>query len=264
MPNFYSQNGEDRLLATIFASSDAASSVCMEVGAFNGVDLSNTLHFEELGWSCILVEPNPLLCTAIRQRRKSILYECAASDQPGARILQVIDGAEEYSTIDRESPSWERFACGRKYREVAVPARTIDDILQDCGLSTLEFASIDVEGHELEVLKGFTLPRWRPRIVLVEDSNDFSDRRVLDFMDGQGYRRFYRSGCNDWYAAPEEATLRRLRTLVGRQEYAGRGLVKAWLPFALTRYLVRIKRRLAAGLQGINNAGKGTYDHRYY
>ena len=32
-----------------------------------------------------------------------------------------------------------------------------------------DFLSIDVEGHELEVLGGFDLARWRPRLVLLED-----------------------------------------------------------------------------------------------
>jgi FkbM family methyltransferase len=244
MSNFYSQNGEDRLLATIFSSSPAISSVCIEVGAFNGVDFSNSLYFENVGWRCILVEPNPDLCTLIRKKRNALLYECAASDRPGAKNLRIIDGAEDYSTVDGESTSWVRLARGREFREVVVAARTLDDILTDSGASTLEFASIDVEGHELEVLKGFTLARWHPRVVLVEDSSELLNRGVLDLMHDQGYRRFYRSGSNDWYAAPEANGLRHLATLVTKQEYGLKGLAKAWLPFGLARAVVRLKRRL--------------------
>jgi FkbM family methyltransferase len=248
MPDFYSQNGEDALLAMIFASCDAASSVCIEVGAFNGVDLSNTLYFEELGWRCILVEPNPALCGVIRQRRSAILYECAASDRPGIKVLQVIPGAEEYSSVDPRARPRERLPCGTDWHELVVTARTLDDILEDSGISTLGFASIDVEGHELEVLQGFTLARWRPRVVLIEDSGDLLDRCMLDFMQSRGYRRFYRSGANDWYAAPGEARLRNLPSLLRTGGFHFKGLAKSWLPFGLTRAAVRVKRQVNATL----------------
>ena len=29
--------------------------------------------------------------------------------------------------------------------------------------------SVDVEGHELEVLRGFDFARWKPRLILLED-----------------------------------------------------------------------------------------------
>jgi len=69
---YYSQFGEDRLLDKLFEG--RRRGVCVEVGANNGVDGSTTLYFEEIGWDCILVEPNPALCREVRARLKARLF----------------------------------------------------------------------------------------------------------------------------------------------------------------------------------------------
>src|SRR5262249_34889134 len=58
----------------------------------------------------------------------------------------------------------------------------------------------DVEGHELEVLRGFSIEKWRPTIMLIEDNSDFANTAVCDYLRRFGYVRFKRTGVNDWYA----------------------------------------------------------------
>src|ERR1035438_3049537 len=94
----YSQSGEDVLLAKIFGGLKAG--VCVEVGAHDGISLSNTFLFETRGWNCVLVEPNPLLCEAIRRSRSAKLFECAASDNCGTATLYLGEGADVLSTIE--------------------------------------------------------------------------------------------------------------------------------------------------------------------
>ena len=82
-------------------------------------------------------------------------------------------------------------------------------MLEDAGApQPLDFVSIDVEGHVLEVLEGFTLSRWQPRLLLIEDTvHDLSLHR---YLTGQGYRWFRRTGINSWYApagSPERVGL---------------------------------------------------------
>ena len=55
--SFRAQNGEDRWLDTYFQGKREGYFV--EVGAYDGVDLSNTYHFEQIGWHGVLVEPDP-------------------------------------------------------------------------------------------------------------------------------------------------------------------------------------------------------------
>jgi len=242
MRTFYSQFGEDQLLSQIFSGS---AGVCVEVGAHNGVDLSNSYYFEQLGWQCILVEPNPALCSIIRQSRTAILFECAASERSGDAVLHLAEGADVYSTLEDHGIPINRIRNGGgRIRDLIVPTRTLDDMLDETGTQRVDFVSIDVEGHEMSVLRGFSLERWRPRVVLVEDGSDLADVAVRSFMHEHGYMRFYRTDCNDWYAAPSEGDLRCLNRLLMSGRYGIKGLAKVWLPTKVCRILVAVKRRL--------------------
>ena len=51
-----------------------------------------------------------------------------------------------------------------------MPVRTLDEILTEARApSPIDLLSVDVEGHELDVLRGFDFARWRPRLILLED-----------------------------------------------------------------------------------------------
>jgi FkbM family methyltransferase len=209
-PDFHAQFGEDRILSEIFAKRSAG--VCVEVGANDGVNDSMTLHFERIGWTCILVEPNPELCAAIRRDRRALLYECAASAASGGTTLNVAEGADRahgVSSIGDPSVARERIKrYGFTTRSIEVVTRRLDDILDEAGVQApLDFVSIDVEGHELDVLRGFSLSRWRPSIVIVEDNSQFVDRGVMHHMQARGYLPIRRTGVNDWYAHRNDRSL---------------------------------------------------------
>ena len=200
---FYSQFGEDRLLSAIFSGARTGS--CVEVGANDGVNDSTTLHFEEQGWKCVLVEPNPELCQEIRKKRRGPLFECAASNQDGSATLHVAYGAlraHGVSGLGDARETSERIAkYGFAARPVTVRSRKLDDILEEARLpSNFDFISIDVEGHELQVLEGFSVERWRPTVILIEDNSEFADKSVGDYLRRFGYLPFRRTGVNDWYA----------------------------------------------------------------
>src|SRR5204862_4491 len=59
-----------------------------------------------------------------------------------------------------------------------------------------------VEGHELQVLRGLSLERHRPNLVLIEDAvRDLDQHR---YLRSHGYRLVKRTALNNWYI-PENA-----------------------------------------------------------
>jgi FkbM family methyltransferase len=200
---FFSQFGEDKILFEICHRK--TSGFCVEVGANNGIDDSTSLFFENIGWKCILVEPNPSLCKEIREKRKALLYECAASNRTDTKTLYVVEGAARSDGLSTISTNQEVHDRIKSHGFVSSPIRvntmTLDTILTDAQINCdIDFVSIDVEGHEYEVLEGFSLERWKPLIILVEDNSDFESKVVKNYLKRFGYSRFMRTGVNDWYA----------------------------------------------------------------
>ena len=79
-----------------------------------------------------------------------------------------------------------------------VPIRTLDSVLEEAQAPTrFDFLSIDVEGHELEVLRGFDIARWQPRLILLEDH--VADLWKHRYLHDAGYRIVRRYENNGWY-----------------------------------------------------------------
>lgn len=198
----YSQFREDKILDRIFVDKVGT---CVEVGANDGVTGSASYYFEKKGWKCILVEPVPELCDRIRRSRSAVVFECAASSESGEDRFYVAESADSHSTFSLTAPL-QKHLDGEKtgVREIRVRKRTLDRILDEAGVSGIDFITIDVEGHELEVLRGFSIERHRPRIVIIEDNSDRTDASIRTYMEGKGYIAFFRTGVNDWYAATND------------------------------------------------------------
>jgi len=204
--SFYSQCGEDRILAGIF--NNKPSGTCMEIGALDGVKDSITLHFEEQGWSCILVEANPELAEKAKRNRHALVFSCAAGCQPGTVEFLIAQGAEYLSTMIATDQNVSRIKNdGATVKRLNVPVRRADDILQQAQVQSLDFVTVDVEGAELEVLHGFNLHKWKPRVLVVENNSGGHDRRVRRYLQSEGYRCFLNDQLNDWYAAKDDREL---------------------------------------------------------
>jgi len=214
---------EQELVRTFFK--DAPSGFFVEVGANKPRQESQTWHLEQLGWTGILIEPQPDLADDLRRHRSAKVVAVACSSPRNAGRLMRLHVAGALSSLDRD-----RMAPGaRPERTIDVPVRTLDDILVEAGApARFDFLSIDVEGHELEVLSGFDVARWRPSLILLEDHVGSLGKHR--FLKGAGYRLIRRFENNGWYVpgdAPIVIGLRERWDIV-RKYYLG-------LPFRIAR-----------------------------
>jgi FkbM family methyltransferase len=206
--NFRAQFGEDRLLAEYFGKKSQGFFV--EVGAYNGVDFSNSYYFEQLGWHGVLVEPDPEMSERCRQSRKhSQVVECAVVGNgcPPVVTFDVIDGWKALSALSfRAQIDSEKVPPELTPRKITVAAKTLDQILDECCAGEIDFVTIDVEGDEWGVLQGFTIDRWQPQIVILERHSARPEQNILNYMH-RGRYRYLRTtgGINDWYCRSAEA-----------------------------------------------------------
>lgn len=206
----FSQFKEDLFLLEIFKKNKAP--VCIDVGANDGCYGSNSALLELHGWQCVLVEPNATLCKQILANRKPYkLFECAASSKETEATLYLVKGgalAHGLSTLEPNQENLQRIESNHfSYEQTTVKSRTLDSMLIEAKLSTVDVISIDVEGHELEALKGLSFKDWRPRIFIIEDNSVFKSKEIPAYMASYGYYPFFRTGVNDWYAHLSDSEL---------------------------------------------------------
>lgn len=158
---WYSQHEEDRWISdNIPLPQDGGFFV--EVGASDGTDGSNTLHFErDCGWKGLLIEPNPSEFAKLGFRKCLVDYR-AAGVTPGTADFTIHPTACLSGLSRPHTP-----AIGT--RSIPVRVETLTQILRERGAPpTIDLLSIDTEGTELDVWAGLDLKIFRPMIVIVE------------------------------------------------------------------------------------------------
>ncbi len=188
-PVFYSQHGEDAVLHELFRGQETGFFV--EVGCIDGRRFSNTLTFEERGWHGICVEAHddyiPML---VRNRPGSIVCHCAVGDREREAVPFFANRRGSLSTLDASRESEFRTRFGRYFSGFApqtVPLRTLSGLFGSHEVQIVDILSIDVEGTEIDVLRGLDLNRYRPRVLVVEADSATDENRVSGFLQPAGY-----------------------------------------------------------------------------
>lgn len=202
---YKAQFGEDRMLEQIFGR---RTGNCIEIGAFDGVAGSNTYHFEKIGWNCLLIEPNPKLTNVIRASRQCKLIPSAVGEKEGTLRFFDAENAETLSTVSLSEAHRERIEReGGVIRETLVPCLTLNQVLIENPMTPIDFVTIDVEGFELSVLKGFDLRSHPVRVLIIEDNFEGTNDEVADYLAKFDYQCVRRTGCNDWYVRDDDSEL---------------------------------------------------------
>jgi FkbM family methyltransferase len=167
-PEFRSDMGDDRWIVENLLDVLPQFGYAVDVGANDGIFASNTHWLEVAGWNVLCIEANPLLEEDGRKYRKLWrVAACGAEDIEQAPFTYC--GGYPY-------PSASGLVIDPRYGNDASPmgtvqtvVRRLDRLVEEAGFPGLDYVSIDVEGYELEVLKGFDIERWKPKIIVCED-----------------------------------------------------------------------------------------------
>ena len=220
---YYSQNGEDYVLWEFFDYKRKGFFV--DIGAFDGRHLSNTYSFEEKGWKGICVEAHPDYFPLLKENRSNSLclhYACVGERNRGyvdfhvekMGLLSSILDTRDYNE-DVKSRYAKRGLPFEGFNSVSVPAATIDELLErhSGDKVKLDFISIDVEGYEIEVMKGFDTGKYSPRIIIIEANTELARDEIIDYIANKEGYHFAGRLVENLFFVREEIDLERIRKI---------------------------------------------------
>ncbi|MDA7436132.1 FkbM family methyltransferase [Synechococcus sp. AH-601-B19] len=160
IPGHYSQYGQDSLIGDILFRGKPGFFV--DVGARCGRKISNTYYLEnKLSWEGILVEPHPELFSQCKSNRKSITYNYAVSDVNGELDFVCYNQEPKGNSGLLNTFRNPNILSSISHKIITVKTQTLSDILEDADAPMhIDYLDIDVEGHELNVLKSIDFKRY--------------------------------------------------------------------------------------------------------
>lgn len=182
---YYSQFQQDKFLNENYFHNKTTGIFC-DIGAHDGITLSNTYFFEQLGWQGTCIEANPDVFKLLEQNRKCKLINGCAWDSDGKKTFRKVYGyaemlsgiLETYDERHKQRIENECKAMGGHYEDVEIDSININRLLSE--YPVIDFISIDTEGSEYEILKAIDFSKINVFAILVE--NNYGDGRIGELL----------------------------------------------------------------------------------
>jgi FkbM family methyltransferase len=210
IPHSRSQLAQDLFVVANFSKETPGFFV--EFGATDGITMSNTYLLEKFfGWKGILAEPARTWHHGLQTNRSAIIDLRCVSNESNSFIpfLEVhSDGGRacpELSTIKEyaENGDWASSVRHDNSSEYLVETVSLNDLLdQHCAPPVIDYLSLDTEGSEYKILKGFDFGSRRIRLLTVEHNfHKYNRAKIHSLLQSHGYVRVMTelSLFDDWY-----------------------------------------------------------------
>ena len=199
--SFYGQFLTDKVIQKYFP--EGYIGTCVDVGMGDPIGGNNTYHFEANGWTCLCIEPNVTCCQKAKGVRKHVEnLACGAEHADDQNFDVYTINGDNQTAISSLKPDTRLIKSHihliNSIHSITVKVRTLDEVLATHPyIETIDFISIDTENTELDVLKGFDVERWQPKLFVIE--NNYDEPFLGDHLKQFGYERVERVGVNDFF-----------------------------------------------------------------
>jgi FkbM family methyltransferase len=197
---FPSQIGQDRWVAEkVFPG--IRNGYFLDVGSADGFVNSNTWALEQRGWNGICVDPFP---SNMAGRKCQMFRE--AVDAEGGHTVQFKE-AGELGGISGYVDRWKDVV--KDAKAVELTTVTLGGVLERAHApSFIHFLSLDIEGAELEALRGFPFDKYKLGSLAIEHNFEEPKRSEIEqLLKSRGYTRV-RTWMQDDFYLPTPTTQR--------------------------------------------------------
>lgn len=190
---YKSQAGQDRFVNEHFFL-NRKNGFFLDIGAHDGQSFSNTWFFEkDLGWHGICFEPLPHLFEQLKTCRDCICINACVSQINGTLPFLHVDSCDEMLSGLCDTFNDNKLNAvisdigyfGGVLKILPMPCVRLDTILDQYQISHIDFLSLDVEGHEIDVLKSIDFSKVTINVIAVE--NDYNDDNLRQILYENGF-----------------------------------------------------------------------------
>jgi FkbM family methyltransferase len=218
-----SQANQD-LFVLYFAHYAGKKGFYVEIGAGDGVHISNTYLLEKAGWQGIIVDPVNYSSGNIKLRKctkdNRAVYSKSGLKLPFLaveNIPQFLDQTENWSGILEHIGPYNKTLPNKI---IDVETVSLNDLLeQHKAPSKIDYISIDTEGSEFEIISNFDFNKYDVEIFTIEHNGANFRNDMVTLLNSRGYFRMpnYNQGgfvplYDDWFVKNNNIILKKLLT----------------------------------------------------
>ena len=183
---FYSNWGLDVLAYDFFKN--VKNGIYIDVGCHQPFLNNNTYKLYKKGWVGINIDLDFNTIDMFNFfRKRDLNIQAAISDKEEERDLFFFHNRSAINTLSHES--------GTKAKEIRkINTKSLNSIIENSKFrdKKINFVSIDVEGFELNVLKGFNLKKYKPDLIMIEfidlKMKEYYFQNIVNILDSTIYK----------------------------------------------------------------------------
>ena len=164
------QFNEDKFILSLFEKNFKGK--FLDVGCYHPTRHNNTFQMYKNGWSGINIDLNPLTIELFDFfRPRDININIGISDSENEKKLYFLDEFNTQNTIDENQLNFLKNHHNIKEKEIFeknIKTKNINMILDEYKFYNIDFMNLDIEGHELQVLKTIDFDKIKIKYLCVE------------------------------------------------------------------------------------------------
>lgn len=196
---YHSQCGQDMFIDFLFGNKKEGFFI--DIGGNDPVKINNTYYFEKRGWSGLAFEPLQKYQAKWKEERTTPCLPIALGDAEKDVVFTEMDKDYLSGIKDVNMEEIKDLLADGQVKivnETVVKQKMLKNVLAERNIKNIDFVSLDVEGNELQVLKGIDFKKVTIKCFAIENEDNIKTiYKIRRYMTERGYWLIARLGQDD-------------------------------------------------------------------
>lgn len=167
----------------------------VDVGCYHPYKGSLTYKLYKRNWSGLNIDISKISKDLFElSRKKDINLNLAVTDYDGEIFYY------ENSPINQQNSL---IKANDNQKKIKIKCNTLNTILDTHKISSIDFLNIDVEGAELNVIKGIDFKKYKPKLISIENNelfiNDYINSEIFKILSNNKYTYINKIGVTNFF-----------------------------------------------------------------